>query len=135
MKRLIVFALIGLFFIGQASLVEAIEGGKSHLQMANEDIEEIDRISKISNDKVQAQAIADFMRRMQGFGDPVRVEAAKNGLNKYAFNMRDGKWAVIYESKKGLNGAVSRSGYIMEGENPPSDAEILPTKTIEGVTR
>ena len=130
MKWLTIFGLIALFFVGPASQVEAKETGKSNLQMANEDIEAIEKIGEISDPKVQARAIADFMRKIQGFGDPVRVEAAKNGLSKYAFNMRDGKWAVIYESKKGVS-----SGYIMAGENPPSDAEILPTKTIEGVTR
>ncbi|HUD08598.1 MAG TPA: hypothetical protein VMQ48_00730 [Candidatus Saccharimonadales bacterium] len=133
MKWLTIFVFIGLLFVGQASRVEASEGVKTNLQMANEDIETIDKIGKISDPKVQARAIAEFMRKVQGFGDPVRVEAAKNGLNKYAFNMHDGKWAVIYESKKGLNGASS--GYIMAGENPPSDAEILPTKTIEGVKK
>jgi len=129
MKWLLAFVFIGLLFIGHASRVEAREGGKSNLEMANEDIQEIDRISKISNPKAQAQAIAEFMRRMQGFNDPVRVEAAKNGLNKYAFNMCDGKWAVIYESKKGTTGASS--GYIMAGENPPKDAEILPSRRVK----
>lgn len=131
MKRLLFFALIGLFFFGLASRVEASEGGKSHLQMANEDIEEIDKISKISDPNRQAQAIADFMRKMQGFGDPVRVEAAKNGLNKYAWNITGNNWAVVYESKKGANAVAS--GYIMVGDDPPKDAEILPTK--KGATR
>jgi hypothetical protein len=133
MKRLLIFVFIGLLFVGQASRAEAGEGGKSHLQMANEDLKEIDRISKISDPKAQAQAISDFMRRVQGFGDPARVEEAKALLNKYAFSMGDDKWAVIYESKKEKTGASS--GYIMAGESPPSDAEILPTKTIRGVKK
>ena len=133
MKRLLVFVLIALSFIGQTSRVEANEGGKSHLQMANEDIEEIDRIAKISNPDRQAQAISDFMKRMQGFNDSARVEAAKNNLNKYTWNITGNNWAVVYESKNRTNAVAG--GYIMTGDGPPQDAQILPTKTIRGVKR
>ena len=125
MKRLLFFVVIGLLLIGQASRVEAN-------QSALDFIREVERIGEISDPKAQTQAITDFMRRVQGFGDTAKDEEAKALLNKYAFNMHDGKWAVIYEGK-GLNGVSS--GYIMAGENPPSDAEILPTKTIEGIKR
>lgn len=129
MKRLLVFCFIGLIFIGLASWVEASEGAvKTHLQMADEDLEAIDQIGKISNPDQQVQAIAQFMRKMQGFG-PMKLgnaeEAAKKGLKKYAWKVAENKWWIIYESEKG----TGFSGYLAMGD-PPADAKILPTKGV-----
>jgi hypothetical protein len=122
MKWLLVFVFVGLLFIGQASRVEASG------QTFPEYFREVERIGQITDPDRQAQAISDFMKRMQGFGDPAKIEEAKALLNKYAFNMGDDKWAVIYESKNEAN--ASSGGYIMSGEKPPKDAEILPARRV-----